>query len=93
MGSRPDTVEKLLQAATQTGVLGKRMVHQKLGHLVITGFDWCLNFELLILKVLPVWGHDGVGCAGVYECSMIQSSQTCIDAIYSMSGYPLGICY
>ncbi len=29
---------------------------------MITGYDVCWNFELLIQDVLPVWGH-GVGCA------------------------------
>ena len=61
-------VEELLQVATQTGVSGERKMHQKLGHLVITGFDGCWNLELLIQNVLRVRGH-GIGCAGDTKCA------------------------
>jgi hypothetical protein len=55
------------------------------------GFDGCWNLELLIQNVLPVRGH-GIGCAGDAKCLRMQSSQACVDAIYSMCGYPLGSC-
>ncbi len=86
--SRPDTVE-IVASATQTGVSGARKVHQKLGHIL----DWfpCWNSDLLILKVLPVWGH-GADCTGISEWSKIRSSHPvfAFDVVYPMNGFPMG---